>query len=58
MKFGNGFCVPELALLALDEIEDVLGIAPVFADADLEVKIDLMAHMLLDLAAGASRGGR
>ena len=44
--------LPLLALLALDEVEDVLGVAPVLADANLEVEVDLVADVLRDLLAG------
>ena len=40
------------ALLALDEVEDVLGIAPLGPPADLELEVDLRLEDLLDLPAG------
>ena len=40
------------ALLALDEVEDVLGVAPLGPPPDLEPQIDLRLEDLLDLLAG------
>src|SRR5512135_586225 len=40
------------SLLAFDEVEDVLGVAPALADADLEVQVDLMPDVIRDLLAG------
>src|SRR5665647_3041154 len=47
-----GFAVPASGLLAFDEVEDVLGVAPVLPDADLEFEEDLVPDVLLDLLAG------
>ena len=41
-----------LALLALDEVEDVLGVPPALADLDVEVEVDLGLEDALDLLAG------